>query len=303
MSTDIFIRIESDTQSEVVLETDLNQCFDLFRHFEARFSRFKEESELSRFNERHQEKQIVSEEFFTLLRKSGEYHLFTEGLFNPTILTALEQEGYIKSKHEGFISPETIHQNDSPILSLGNIDTDEQAMMIDTHGARLDFGGIGKGYIIDQVTLFLRSRGYSDFFIDAGGDLYAGGKNTEKGYNFWAVDIEHPKYPDQSLATLMLSDRAATTSGINRRHWINGTQVKHHIIDPRTGKSAETDIISVTVVSHETALADVLAKSILILGRTAGHEFAVRKNIAALLADADGIATTTPELDKYIWKE
>lgn len=302
MSTDIFIRIDSDTHSEETLHTDLQHCFELFRSFEARFSRFKEESELSRFNERHQEKQIVSQEFFTLLRKSGEYHLFTEGLFNPTILPALEQEGYVKSRLEGFTSPDMLHTNDSPILSLGNIDMDEKSLTVDTHGARLDFGGIGKGYIIDQIALFLRSRGYSDFFVDAGGDLSAGGKNTEKGYDFWAVDIEHPKYPNQSLATLMLTDKAATTSGINRRHWINGTQVKHHIIDPRTGKSAGTDLVSVTVVAHETALADVLAKSILILGRTAGHEFAVRKNIAALLADADGIATTTPELDKYIWK-
>lgn len=52
-----------------------------------------------------------------------------------------------------------------------------------------------------------------------------------------------------------------------------------------------TDLVSVTVIAHETALADVLAKSILILGRTAGHEFAVRKNIAALFVDAEGIAT------------
>jgi thiamine biosynthesis lipoprotein len=303
MSTDIFIRIGSDTHSEEALHTDLQRCFELFRSFEARFSRFKTGSELSRFNDHHQEKQPVSREFLSLFEKSAEYHLFTEGLFNPTILPALEKEGYIRSKHEGFISTDSLHENDSPILSLSNIDMDEATLTIDTHGARLDFGGIGKGYIIDQVALFLRGQGYSDFFVDAGGDLYASGKNQEKKYDYWAVDIEHPKYPDQSLATLMLSDKATTTSGINRRHWINGTQVKHHIIDPRTGKSAETDLVSVTVVAHETALADVLAKSILILGRTAGHEFAVRRNIAALLADADGIVATTPELDKYLWKE
>lgn len=303
MSTDIFIRIESDTHSEETLRADLDRCFDIFRHFEARFSRFQEESELSRFNKKHQEKQVVSREFFTLFQKSGEYHLFTEGLFNPTILPALEQEGYTRSKHGGFISSDTFHENDSPILSLANIDTDEKALTLDTHGARLDFGGIGKGYAIDQVALFLRGQGYSDFFVDAGGDLYASGKNQENKYDYWAVDIEHPKYPDQSLATLMLSDMAATTSGINRRHWINGTQVKHHIIDPRTGKSAETDLVSVTVVAHETALADVLAKSILILGREAGETFALRRNIAALLADADGIVATTPRLEQFLWKE
>lgn len=303
MSTDIFIRIESDTHSEEILEADLNRCFDMFRSFEMRFSRFKQSSELSLFNDHHTEKQVVSEEFFTLLEKSGEYHLFTEGLFNPTILPALEKEGYVKSKHEGFISSDVLHTNDSPILSLGNIEADKETLTVDTHGARLDFGGIGKGHIIDQVALFLRSQGYYHFFVDAGGDLYVGGKNQEKKYPYWAVDIENPKYPDQSLATLTLSDMAATTSGINRRHWINGIHMKHHIIDPRTGKSALTDLVSVTVIAHETALADVLAKSILILGRTAGHEFAVRKNIAALLVDAEGIATKTPNLDKYLWKE
>lgn len=303
MSTDIFVRIESDTHSEEDLQADLERCFNMFRDFEARFSRFKKESELSRFNTKTEGKQIVSEQFFALFEKAVEYHLFTEGLFNPTILSALEKEGYTKSSHEGFTSAEDAPTNNSPILSLGNIAADKEALTIDTCGARIDFGGIGKGYIIDQVTLFLRSQGYYNFFIDAGGDLYAGGRNEEKNYPYWAVEIENPKYPDQSLATLTLSDMAATTSGINRRHWINGTEVKHHIIDPRTGKSAETDLVSVTVVAHETALADVLAKSILILGREAGGAFAARKNIAALLADAKGIATTTPLLDTYLWKK
>ncbi len=302
MSTDIFIRIDSDTHSEETLRTDMDRCFDMFRSFESRFSRFKQTSELSAFNAHHMEGQQVSEEFFTLLEKCSEYHLFTEGLFNPTILPALEKEGYVKSQHEGFITSDTLHVNNSPILSLGNIEADRKTFTIDTHGAQLDFGGIGKGYIIDQVKLFLRSQEYYNFFVDAGGDLYASGKNEEKQIDYWAVDIEHPKYPDQSLATLMLTNKAATTSGINRRHWINGTQVKHHIIDPRTGKSAETDLVSVTVVAHETALADVLAKSILILGHEAGEAFARRKNIAALLADANGIVATTPELDTYLYK-
>ncbi len=302
MSTDIFIRIESDTHPEEMLKTDLEACFDLFRSFEARFSRFKKDSELSRFNKRHAEKQTVSEEFFALLAKSGEYHLFTEGLFNPTILPALEQEGYVKSRLEGFVASDMPHANDSPILSLANIGMNEKSLTIDTHGARLDFGGIGKGYIIDRVAIFLRSRGYGDFFVDAGGDLYAAGTDQTRNSSAWVVDIEHPTYPDRSLATLMLSDMAATTSGINRRHWIDGTQVKHHIIDPRTRKSAETDLVSVTVVAQETALADVLAKSILILGHDAGIAFAKRRNIATLLADANGIVATTPELDKYIWK-
>lgn len=302
MSTDIFIRIESDAHPEEVLVADIDQCFDLFRSFEARFSRFKADSELSRFNARHMEKQTVSEEFLTLLHKSGEYHLFTEGLFNPTILPALEQEGYVKSRLEGFTSPDMPTANDSPILSLSNIDIDEKMLTVDTHGAKIDFGGIGKGYVIDQVALTLRSRGYTDFLIDAGGDLYAAGKNQMKQYPAWTIDIEHPKYPEQSLATLMLTDMAATTSGINRRHWINGTQVKHHIIDPRTGQSAETDIVSATVVAETAALADVLAKSILILGHEAGEAFALRKNIAAILANADGIVATTPRLESFLWK-
>ena len=201
MSTDIFIRIESDTHSEETLRIDLDRCFDMFRSFESRFSRFKQSSELSRFNDHHTEKQDVSEEFFTLLEKSGEYHLFTEGLFNPTILPALEKEGYVKSKHEGFISSDEFHTNDSPILSLGNIEADKAALTVDTHGARLDFGGIGKGYIIDQVALFLRSQGYYHFFVDAGGDLYAGGKNQEKKYPYWAVDIENPKYRSPPAST------------------------------------------------------------------------------------------------------
>jgi thiamine biosynthesis lipoprotein len=303
MSTDIFVRIESDEHAGTSLQDDLEHCFDMFRAFEARFSRFKKDSELSESNRYLAKTHPVSEEFLALLTKSVEYHIFTEGLFNPTILSALEKEAYTKSLHAESADADDAEVVDSPILSLSNIEINQASHEIYTHGARLDFGGIGKGYIIDQVTGFLRGQGYRNFLVDAGGDLYASGKNTEKHYDHWAIGIEHPEDPHQSVGTLVLSDRAATTSGINRRHWINGAEVKHHIIDPRTGKSTETDLVCVTVVAYETALADVLAKSILILGSTAGTKFANRKDIAALLVHTDGTTTMTPQLNSYLWKE
>jgi thiamine biosynthesis lipoprotein len=303
MSTDIFVRIESDGHSQETMQNDLEHCFDMFREFEAQFSRFKRESELSESNRHLTNTHPVSETFLALLTKSVEYHVVTEGLFNPTILSALEKEGYAQSLHGESADTDSAAMIDSPILSLSNIEINQQSLEINTHGARLDFGGIGKGYIIDQVTAFLRSQGYRNFLVDAGGDLYASGKNTEKKYDHWAIGIEHPGDPHQSVGTLVLSDRAVTTSGINRRHWINGAEVKHHIIDPRTGKSTETDLVCVTVIATETALADVLAKSILILGSDAGEKFANRKDIAALLIHTDGTMTMTPQLDSYLWKE
>ena len=94
MKTDVFVKIfaTGPDQTTDALRADLDACFAIFRDFEARYSRFLPESELSRFNRLTD--YPASEEFYNLLSTARDYWSVTDGVFNPTIISALEQSGY-----------------------------------------------------------------------------------------------------------------------------------------------------------------------------------------------------------------
>jgi len=80
----------------------------------------------------------------------------------------------------------------------------------------IDLGGIGKGYIVDQVADEL-SKKYAHGIVDAGGDMRIMGKNREQNLDYWAIDVENPFDATRALAVLLLSECAVATSGTNRR--------------------------------------------------------------------------------------
>ena len=110
-------------------------------------------------------------------------------------------------------------------------------------GTRLDLGGIGKGYAVDRACELLAMVG--PCLVNAGGDLAVRGGS-------WPVGA--------GGVTLLLESGAIATSGRDRRHWRRNGEERHHLIDPRTGRPAETGLRSVTVVAPSAVEAEVLAK-------------------------------------------
>lgn len=123
----------------------------------------------------------------------------------------------------------------------------------------LDFGGIAKGWAVDGTASLLRSFGYSDFFVNAGGDIYASGSNegTNKG---WIIGIENP-FTGEVIASVTLRDMAIATSGSYKRNWDIGEKKYHHLVNPLTGENENT-VVSVALIAPECAIADGFTKSV-----------------------------------------
>ena len=128
-------------------------------------------------------------------------------------------------------------------------------------GSRIHLGGIGKGYAVDKAIDLLRGRGFADFMIQAGGDLYVGGLNDDKP---WRLGIKDPR-GDGVFAMLDLSDGTFSTSGDYERTFFKDGKRYHHIIDPDLGEPAR-GCRSVTLVSNHATLSDALSKGVFILG-------------------------------------
>ncbi len=301
MRTDVFVKILSEGRGASGSEADLDDAFLMFRDVTRRFSRFRDNSELSLLNGSSERK--VSPEMMTILSESIALHKETDGVFDPAVLPVLEAEGYATNfGDDSFGIPSEKGMRNT--FGFGALVIDPAAGIVRKPiGLRIDLGGIAKGYAVDRVVHMLRERGHTDFLVDAGGDIFVSGRNSEDGYPFWAIDIADPTKGAEPLALLTLRDEAITTSGTDRRRWMVDGKMRHHLIDPRTGKSAATDLLSATVVETSTIRAEVFAKTLCILGRERALSFAEEHRIPAYLVTVDGETVYNSLIKQYIYDE
>ena len=142
-------------------------------------------------------------------------------------------------------------------------------------GMRLSVDGIAKGFVIDRAAETLAASGVEHALVDIGGDIRALGRPLDRP--FWVVGIRHPRRRAEVVATVRATDRAIATSGDYEHYFVEDRRA-HHLIDPRTGRSA-TDVTGATVVAATAMDADALATATFILGPSAGM---------ALLESIDG---------------
>jgi thiamine biosynthesis lipoprotein len=156
---------------------------------------------------------------------------------------------------------------------------------------------VAKGWAADQAAR--RLSGFGPALVDAGGDIAVSGPRT--GAAPWTIGVANPFFPDDELETLLLAGGAGVaTSGRDYRRWQRNGQWYHHILDPRTGRPAETDVLTATVVAPTAAQAEVAAKVVLILGRQQGLAWlAARPALAACLVLQDGRLLRTDSLAAY----
>ena len=271
----------------------------VFARSEQRLSRFRADSELSLLNHSEQPERHVSHELFAVLEAAQWATSATDGLFDPAILAGLEQAGYDRSFEQMDMSRNGHAGAGNEIdpgvarFSMDDVRLDRNSRRVRRpHGLRLDLGGIGKGWTVDRCADLLHREG--PFLLNAGGDLYAHG--TPGPVEGWRIEIEDALDPAAGVATVMVSNGAVATSTVVKRRWQRATQMLHHIIDPRSGRPAATDLLSVTVLAPRTTIAEVYAKSALILGSRSGLDFLTRRGVDGLLQAQDGTLYATDGL-------
>jgi thiamine biosynthesis lipoprotein len=159
-------------------------------------------------------------------------------------------------------------------------------------------GPMGEGEITGRAMGGGRSGAAHDSRpTDHGSRPYHGSRITDHGSRArepWLVGVQNPFDPGADLALIAPRDCGVATSSIVRRRWQRGGVERHHLIDPRTGTSAETDLAAVTVVAPTAACADVLAKVALILGHRAGRAFVEARGASCLLVGLDRSVDVSP---------
>ncbi|MFO0695411.1 MAG: FAD:protein FMN transferase [Polyangiales bacterium] len=280
MGTEVSVVLPDATEAR---EAELAHAVaSLFAENERRFSRFDPESELSRLN-RTSSPLVVSASLFAMLLRARTHAERTSGLFDPGIGAALVAAGYDRSFAPGALDRAEAMSSSrrASILEL-ELDPETRTVRRPSH-VRLDLGGLVKGVTVDAASALLPA----DAAIDAGGDAILRGNGDADGG--WLVDVEDPADAEESLLTLRLRDRAVATSAPNRRRWRRGDGEAHHLVDPRTGLPAQTDLAQVTIVAETTERAEVFCKAAFLLGEHGARTLVEEsEDLGAVLVRRDG---------------
>ena len=234
------------TEIEVFVQGVAGDCWDEveeeFERLEQSMSRFRPDSELSRLN---RDGRIVgSRSLVDVVTAALEARESSGGLFDPTVHDAVVAAGYDRTFER---LGESRARRHGAVPCGGEVAVTGSRIVL-SPGVRLDLGGIAKGYAVDRAAELLSGAG--PCLVSAGGDVSVRG-------GAWPVGVETP----DGTITLLLEEGGLATSGSDRRRWATEDGTAHHLIDPRTGAPAETDILRATVVAETTLRAEVLAKT------------------------------------------
>jgi thiamine biosynthesis lipoprotein len=165
-------------------------------------------------------------------------------------------------------------------------------------GVSIDLGGLAKGWAADLIA----RRSTHPVLVDAGGDLAVSGPLPDGGP--WPIAIGDPFEPRANLATVALLAGGVATSGRDYRVWRQGGELRHHLIDPRTGRPAVTDVLTVSVVAPSALLAEIAAKVVFLLGVDEGMRWIdARPALAALAVRDDRRAIASGRFADYLWTD
>jgi len=271
-----------------------------FEAWEQSLSRFRPDSELSLLNSHAGGPVQVSPTLMTVFRTAVEMEKRSQGLVTPTILDALVYAGYDRSFDQ--LSPAQPQRESGEyhcVTSTAAIEwqADSRTIHLPPH-LHLDFGGVAKGWAAEQA--MQRLKGYGPTLVDAAGDIAISGLQTNG--QPWSVAIADPFQPDADLELLKLGRCGVATSGTDYRRWQQDGVWKHHIIDPRTGEPAETDVVSATVIAPNVVDAEMAAKVALISGSHAGMAWLDANPLfAGLLVLENGQRLYSQRFEKYLW--
>ncbi len=247
------------------------------------------ESSLSIFNceDGYYTLSVKDHYFLTCLELSEKVFKQTDGAFDPTVLPLMKIWGFLKESDN--IPSQT--EIDSTLDFVGfekgrlwNQENAENKNELVKYDPRLsfDFNAIAQGYSVDVLADFLRKKGCKNFYVEIGGEIYVEGKNQEG--KDWKLGVDKPVSTNDGKkqrvisAVISISNKGIATSGNYRKFYEKEGKIYAHTLNPKTGRPAENELLSVTVVAKNTAIADGMATAFMVMGLEKSKEYLKSKD-------------------------
>lgn len=216
----------------------------------------------------------------------------SQGVYDPTVMPLVNAWGF---GYKNGALP-TRAQLDSILAFVGLTKThlESEKLVKSDDRIQFDFSSIAKGLAVDEVGRMFKRNGVTNYMVEIGGEVVAEGHN-DKGTP-WNISVDLPVADDTSVEhisamTLSLNKKGIATSGNYRKYKeVDGKKVSH-IVNPLTGMSEESSLLSATVVASDCMTADAWATACMAMGTERTQAlFEHRTDLAVMTisADADG---------------
>jgi len=219
-------------EGESVLALAAEQAIGEVRRIEVAYSRYREDSIVSRINAAAGSHEVVGvdDETASLLNFATQLHALSDGLFDIT-------SGVLRRvwdfKAGRVPQPAQLH-GVLPLIGWSQVEWDGQTVRLPRAGMEIDFGGFGKEYAADRAMAVLHATGQRHGYVNLGGDIRVLGPRADG--SAWRFGIQHPRQPEATIASVELTEGALATSGDYERYFERGGQRYCHILDPHTGQ-------------------------------------------------------------------
>jgi len=305
MGTIVQIDCCSQEQQSKDIERVYKEVWKRLEEISWRMYVFDEKSDVSKINYSDGIPVEVEADTYQLLKDSVYFSKLTHGAFDITVWPLIKLWKDSAKKNQ-IPSKEDLRQVQK-VIGAGVFELlDNNQVRLRNKDAKVDLGGIAKGYAVDEAARIFRAHGMHDFFIDAGGDIYVGGQNC-KG-ELWRIGIRDPRDKSKILNVIQLTNAAVTTSGnyeqyleIQGRRW-------SHIIDPVSGYP-QKEVVSATVIAPSAKDADALSTALSVLGSEKGtaliNHLDAQHASLIMVKESDNEINQFPskEWQKFQWKK
>ncbi len=298
MMGNVSVSITAVTQDRQRAKQAIEAAFTKMKELERLLNFYDSRSEISQINAAAGQYPVaVSSEVMEVISQAMYVSRLTKGAFNLALGPTNTLWDFLKTQHVPS-QAERVGLLPSTIFEHIVLDDVAQTVFLTKPKMRIDCGGIGKGFMAEKAKHVLMTYGVSAGIIAAAGDvLLFGNKPNGQG---WRVGIQHPRNPDEHIASLDLTDTVVSTSGDYERFFMKDGIMYHHLLDPTTLLPARA-CQSVTVIGVRGALTDALATGVFVMGPEEGLKLLANASLGeAVIVDERGRTSISPTLEDRV---
>lgn len=253
-------------------------------------SNYRPDSTIETFNNKQEtEKFITGAEIVSLVTVARTVHEASQGCYDLTIKPLFDLWGFQNEKQKIPQEPQiqkTLKQTGMTKLEV----IDKVTLRKSQADLRVDLSSIAQGYSVEKISQVLEAKGINNYLVEIGGELKTKGHKPDG--SSWRIAIERPLPGEQALhkvVTMPIDTPVAVMTSGTYRHYFDENGIRYsHILDARTGRPVNHDLVSVTVFHQDPVIADAWSTALLCLGQIEGFKAANKGKIAALFIQQQG---------------